>query len=98
MSGHAFPDRYTRWQKGIEGSVSHQRIVSYQFAGLKLLVRFEADGYLEDEVGREEVVEEGARPNNARRRHRRQSQNTSPRDRQYPHSHWWAIDSPARDL
>lgn len=49
--GHAFPDRYTSWPKGVESSASHQRIISYQFAGLKCLVRFEADGYLEKELG-----------------------------------------------
>jgi hypothetical protein len=59
-SGHAFPDRYTRWQKGVEGSASHQRIISYQFAGLELLVRFEADGYLEEELRQEEGVDQGA--------------------------------------
>ncbi|KAK4899866.1 hypothetical protein LTR49_027563 [Elasticomyces elasticus] len=50
--GHAFPDRYTRWPKGVEDSASHQRIISYKFAGLRCLVRFEADGYLEKELGR----------------------------------------------
>lgn len=49
-AGHTFPDRYTRWPDGVEGSTSHQRIISYRFAGLKCLVRFEADGYLEKEV------------------------------------------------
>jgi hypothetical protein len=60
MAGHVFPDRYTRWQQGVEGSASHQRIISYQFAGLKCLVRFEADGYLGEELRQEEDVEEGA--------------------------------------
>lgn len=50
MTGHAFPERYTRWQQGVEDSASHQRIISYQSAGLKCLVRFEADGYLEKEL------------------------------------------------
>lgn len=59
MAGHAFPERYTKWQDGVEGSVSHQRIISYDFAGLKCLVRFEADGYLEEELG--EAVNKSAR-------------------------------------
>lgn len=50
LTGHTFPDRYTRWQQGVEKSASHQRILSYDFAGLKCLVRFEADGYLEEEL------------------------------------------------
>jgi hypothetical protein len=53
LAGHTFPDRYTRWPNGVGGSTSHQRIISYQFAGLKCLVRFEADGYLEEELGEE---------------------------------------------
>jgi hypothetical protein len=60
LGGHVFPDRYTRWRKDVEGSVSHQRIISYQFAGLKCMIRFEADGYLEEELRQEEEVEEGA--------------------------------------
>lgn len=48
--GHTFPDRYTAWQAGVEGSASHQRIISYDFCGLKCLVRFEADGYLGERV------------------------------------------------
>jgi hypothetical protein len=53
LAGHTFPDRYTRWPNDVGGSTSHQRIISYQFAGLKCLVRFEADGYLEKELGEE---------------------------------------------
>lgn len=53
-SGHTFPDRYTRWPGGVESSASHQRIISYRFAGLEFLVRFEADGYLEKELKQEE--------------------------------------------
>jgi hypothetical protein len=42
-----------RWQDGVENSASHQRVISYDFSGLKCLVRFEADGYLEEELGKE---------------------------------------------
>ena len=51
LAGHTFPERYTRWPSDVEDSTSHQRIISYQFAGLKCLVRFEADGYLEKVLG-----------------------------------------------
>lgn len=44
--GHTFPQAYTTWDADVPGSVSHQRIVGYKFAGLDLVVRFEADGYL----------------------------------------------------
>jgi hypothetical protein len=44
--GHAFPEAYTTWSVAVKGSESHQRIMKYDFAGLKVLVRFEADGYL----------------------------------------------------
>ncbi|KAI9788632.1 MAG: hypothetical protein M1816_006778 [Peltula sp. TS41687] len=49
--GHAFPEAYTTWEKDAEGSESHQRIVKYNFGGLKCLVRAESDGYLKDVVG-----------------------------------------------
>jgi hypothetical protein len=57
--GHTFPERYTRWKEGVENSASYQRIISYDFAGLRCLVRFEADGYLEEELG-EEVKEDAS--------------------------------------
>lgn len=44
--GHTFPQAYTTWDADVPGSVSHQRIVSYNFAGLDIVARFEADGYL----------------------------------------------------
>lgn len=56
-TGHTFPEHYTKWQDDVAGSASHQRVLSYDFAGLRCLVRSEADGYLEHEV--EEEVEEG---------------------------------------
>lgn len=43
--GHTFPKHYTQWPDGTEGFASHQRIISYNFAGLQCLVRFDADGY-----------------------------------------------------
>ncbi|KAB8277635.1 hypothetical protein BDV30DRAFT_234506 [Aspergillus minisclerotigenes] len=43
--GHTFPGASTTWEEGVKGSESHQRIVQYNFAGLRCVVRFEADGY-----------------------------------------------------
>lgn len=47
--GHSFPDVYTTWDADVKGSSSHQRMISYHFGGLRILLRFEADGYLLDE-------------------------------------------------
>lgn len=47
--GHSFPDAYTTWDGDVKGSSSHQRMISYQFGGLQILLRFEADGCLVDE-------------------------------------------------
>lgn len=58
VEGHTFPERYTRWQNDVAGSASHQRIISYDFAVLRCLVRSEADGYLAHEL---EEEEEGTR-------------------------------------
>lgn len=44
--GYRFPEAYTTWEPPANGSESHQRIMSYSFASLNCLVRFEADGYL----------------------------------------------------
>ncbi|GAD99220.1 conserved hypothetical protein [Paecilomyces variotii No. 5] len=44
--GHAFPEAYTSWRESARGSESHQRLITYDFAGMSCLVRFEADGYL----------------------------------------------------
>jgi hypothetical protein len=44
--GHTFPEAYTTWDSAVKRSTSHQRILSYQFGGLDLMVRFEGDGYV----------------------------------------------------
>jgi hypothetical protein len=44
--GHTFPEAYTTWGPTAKRSTSHQRIISYRFAGYDLLVRFEGDGFL----------------------------------------------------
>ncbi|KAI6780502.1 geranylgeranyl pyrophosphate synthetase [Emericellopsis cladophorae] len=45
--GHTFPEAFTTWDPEVKGSASHQRMITYNFGGLKLLVRYEADGYLD---------------------------------------------------
>ncbi|KAL1795342.1 hypothetical protein ACET3X_007158 [Alternaria dauci] len=44
--GHTFPEAYTTWEQSVKGSETHQRIIRYEFGGLKCLVRFESDGYI----------------------------------------------------
>jgi hypothetical protein len=44
--GHTFPERYTTWDAGVRNSCSHQRIIQYEFGGLRFLVRSETDGYV----------------------------------------------------
>lgn len=46
--GHTFPEAYTTWDSEVRSSCSHQRIIQYDFCGLKLLVRTETDGYVKE--------------------------------------------------
>lgn len=46
--GHTFPENYTSWEAETRGSISHQRIIQYEFGGLRFLVRSETDGYIRD--------------------------------------------------
>jgi hypothetical protein len=46
--GHSFPEAYTAWSSEVRGSESHQRVVSYEFSTMKVLVRFEGDGFLSE--------------------------------------------------
>lgn len=48
--GHSFPEAYTSWDQDVRGSASHQRLVSYHFGGMKLVIRSECDGYLPELV------------------------------------------------
>lgn len=41
--GHTFENEYTTSQ--VNGSTGHHRIISYDFGGLKLIIRHETDGY-----------------------------------------------------
>ena len=44
---HTFPEAYTTWDEDVKGSETSQRVVQYEFGGLRCLVRFEYDGYLD---------------------------------------------------
>jgi hypothetical protein len=44
--GHEFEKAYISDQ--LSGSTGHHRIISYQFSDLKLVVRYETDGYIDD--------------------------------------------------
>jgi hypothetical protein len=63
--GHTFPEANTTWDSCVKGSVSHQRILSYQFGGLGCIVRFEGDGYLLEKAGelRTEAQAKGSQSN-----------------------------------
>ena len=49
-NGHTMPEAYTSWHQDVRESVSNQRVVQYEFAGRKCLVRYEPDGYLPDKL------------------------------------------------
>lgn len=44
--GHAFAKAFTTLDKDTKQSYSHQNIISYQFGGLRMMVRFEVDGFI----------------------------------------------------
>jgi hypothetical protein len=44
--GHTFPEAYTTWDADVKGSASHQRLIEYSFAELRLFVRSEGNGYI----------------------------------------------------
>lgn len=45
--GHNFEKAYT---KGLPGSTGHHRIVHYLFGGIKCLIRYETDGYIDSKT------------------------------------------------
>jgi hypothetical protein len=47
--GHSFPEQNTTWDSDVKGSDTHQRIVQYDFRGFTCLIRFQCDGYINDE-------------------------------------------------
>ncbi|KAG7084744.1 geranylgeranyl pyrophosphate synthetase [Colletotrichum scovillei] len=42
--GHAFEEAFTKYDAGLESSVSHQRVIQYNIGEMKCLVRHEVDG------------------------------------------------------
>lgn len=44
--GHNFLRKYTTLEDDVEGGESHQRVITYEFGGLKLAVRSEIDAYI----------------------------------------------------
>ena len=56
---HKYLETYTTWSKDVKGSASNQRIVAYDFGGLRFAVRFEADGYVVGETDEEDEENEG---------------------------------------
>lgn len=46
--GHTFPEAYTTWDPEVRDSCSHQRVIQYDFGGLRFLVRTETDGYVKN--------------------------------------------------
>ncbi|OBT81336.1 hypothetical protein VE02_10091 [Pseudogymnoascus sp. 03VT05] len=48
--GHSFPEANTTWDADVQSSNTHQRIIRYQLGHLNTIIRFEADGYLTEEV------------------------------------------------
>ena len=45
--GHTFPEAYTTWGTGLQGSASHQRLIKYRFGEINCLLRSSIDGYTE---------------------------------------------------
>lgn len=48
--GHTFPEACTSWDKDLQGSVSHQRVIQYRFGKIRCMLRFESDGYLKEKA------------------------------------------------
>ncbi|KAK6411818.1 hypothetical protein LTR95_018043 [Oleoguttula sp. CCFEE 5521] len=44
--GHTMPKSYTKLDRRVRESVSHQRLIRYKFGGIECIVRCEGDGYL----------------------------------------------------
>ncbi|KAK5685183.1 hypothetical protein LTS10_003260 [Elasticomyces elasticus] len=49
--GHTFPEAYTSVLGEVSDSASHQRMIGYEFAGFKCVVRSEGDRFLEHLAG-----------------------------------------------
>jgi hypothetical protein len=47
--GHTFPEAYTTWDAEVQGSCTHQRVIQYDFGGMRFLVRTETDAYVKED-------------------------------------------------
>ncbi|KZZ93059.1 hypothetical protein AAP_02525 [Ascosphaera apis ARSEF 7405] len=56
--GHNFLEAYTTWPEEAKGSISHQRIINYQFAGLNIALRYEVDAAFGDAGSEKSGVKE----------------------------------------
>ncbi|GAB7348919.1 hypothetical protein MBLNU459_g7606t1 [Dothideomycetes sp. NU459] len=54
--GHSFPEAYCEWEPDVRGSISHQRLIQYTFAGLDCVVRYKCDGYLKDKATKTSIT------------------------------------------
>ena len=61
--GHSFAQAYTQWPTNVADSETHQRLARYNFGDLTCLVRYEGDGYFNDEADAmaEHISNEAAR-------------------------------------
>ncbi|RFU27526.1 hypothetical protein B7463_g8813, partial [Scytalidium lignicola] len=57
--GHSLEKKFAKFDKDLKSSTHHHRIAEYDVGGMKWVVRYEADGYLEEESGSSEDTAEG---------------------------------------
>lgn len=53
--GRSFLRSYTTWGAQAGDSESNQRLIKYDFAGFRCLIRFEGDGYLEEKLDQRDL-------------------------------------------
>jgi hypothetical protein len=51
--GHGFENTFMKFGKGLEDSSAHHRIVEYTIGGMNWMVRYEANGYFDNNPGGE---------------------------------------------
>lgn len=60
--GHSFPEAYTTWDAEVKASITHKRVIAYQFGDLRFLVRTQGDGYLPEEFAQHKEIREAPAP------------------------------------
>ena len=50
--GYTFPESYTTWERDVKSSENSQRLITYDFNGLRRIIRFESDGYFTNIVSK----------------------------------------------